>query len=101
MNEMTDKTGHGFRSIALALKFVNGGVGAMIGGYDSSFAYTQTQLIEVNGTAGRILVEDTVRRYTFQRFGETTRNVWEAGYFDDRPLALLPDDARCIFGCGV
>ncbi len=81
--ELTDKTGHGFRSLAIALGFANGAVGTMVGGYDSSFAYHQTHLLEINGTAGRILVEDTVRRYTFQALGETTRTVWEAGYKDD------------------
>lgn len=84
MGEMTDKTGHGFRSIALALRFMDGSVGTMTGGYDSSFAYTQTQLIEINGSAGHIVIEDTVQRYTFQRAGETTRSVWQAGYFDDQ-----------------
>jgi myo-inositol 2-dehydrogenase/D-chiro-inositol 1-dehydrogenase len=84
MCEMTDKTGHGFRTVALALRFADGSVGTMIGGYDSSFAYTQSQYIEINGVAGRVLVEDTVRRYTFQAAGETTRSVWEAAYFDDQ-----------------
>jgi myo-inositol 2-dehydrogenase/D-chiro-inositol 1-dehydrogenase len=27
---------------------------------------------ELNGTAGRVLVEDTVRRYTFSRAGSET-----------------------------
>lgn len=106
MCELTDKTGHGFRSVALALRFADGGVGAMIGSYDSSFAYTQSQLIEINGTAGRVLVEDTVRRYSFQAAGETTRSVWEAGYFDDEArsfqatLDAYMDDALEAFKRG-
>lgn len=82
--QMTDKTGHGFRSIALALRFANGAVGTMVGGYDSSFAYKGTHLLEINGTAGRAFVEDTVQRFSFQALGEETRAVWEAGYFNDR-----------------
>jgi predicted dehydrogenase len=31
-----------------------------------------------------VLVEDTVRCYTFSRAGEETRQVWSAGYFNDR-----------------
>jgi predicted dehydrogenase len=83
MCEMTDKTGHGFRSVAIALQFSNGAVGAMIGGYDSSFAYKQTQLLEINGRMGRILVEDTVQSFSFQEARQETRSVWEAGYFND------------------
>ena len=82
--QMTDKTGHGFRSIALALRFANGAVGTMVGGYDSSFAYKGTHLLEINGTAGRAFVEDTVQRFSFQALGEEMRAVWEAGYFNDR-----------------
>jgi predicted dehydrogenase len=31
-----------------------------------------------------VLLEDTVRRYTFQAAGEETARVWQAGYFNDR-----------------
>ena len=34
--------------------------------------------------AGRLLIVDTVRRYTFNRVGDETAQVWEAGYFNDR-----------------
>jgi len=80
---LSDKTGNGFRSIALALQFLNGAVGTMVGGYDSSFAYKPAHLLEINGTAGRVLVEDTVQRFSLQLAGEETRSVWEAGYFND------------------
>lgn len=87
--EMADKTGHGFRSIALALRFASGAVGSMVGGYDSSFSYRPTHLLEINGTAGRVLVEDTVQRFTFQAAGQETRTVWEAGYFNDRDRSFF------------
>jgi myo-inositol 2-dehydrogenase/D-chiro-inositol 1-dehydrogenase len=40
--------------------------------------------LENNGTRGGVLVEDTVRRYTFQAAGEETARVWQAGYFNDQ-----------------
>ena len=30
-----------------------------------------------------MLVEDTVRRHTFQAAGDETAQVWQAGYFND------------------
>jgi len=81
---MTDKTGKGFSTVALSLKFVNGAVGSLVGSYDSSYAYPETQRLEINGTDGRILIEDTVKRFAFHRLGEETGQVWEAGYFNDR-----------------
>jgi myo-inositol 2-dehydrogenase/D-chiro-inositol 1-dehydrogenase len=83
-SEMTDLTGRGFSTMALALHFANGAVGSLVGTYDSSYAYPATHLLELNGTDGRLLVEDTVRRLTVSRAGSETREVWEAGYFNDR-----------------
>jgi predicted dehydrogenase len=82
--EMTDKTGGGFRTLVLALRFANGAIGSLVGTYDSSYAYPDTHLLEVNGTQGRVVVEDTVRRFTFQKAGSETAEVWQAGYFNDR-----------------
>jgi predicted dehydrogenase len=82
--EMTDKTGGGFRTLVLALRFANGAVGSLVGTYDSSYAYPGTHVLEVNGTLGRVVVEDTVRRFTFQKAGDETAEVWQAGYFNDR-----------------
>jgi myo-inositol 2-dehydrogenase / D-chiro-inositol 1-dehydrogenase len=83
MAQMTDVTGHGYSTLAVALSFASGAVGTLLGSYDSSYAYPETHYLEVNGTAGRIQVADTVKRYTFSRAGEETRQVWEAGYFND------------------
>ena len=82
--QMTDKTGGGFRTLALALAFTSGAVGTLLGSYDSSYAYPNTHLVEINGTGGRAVIEDTVRRYTFQQAGSETGEVWSAGYFNDR-----------------
>jgi myo-inositol 2-dehydrogenase/D-chiro-inositol 1-dehydrogenase len=83
MAQMTDTTGRGCSTVAVALEFAGGAVGTLLGSYDSSCAYPGTHYLEVNGTAGRVLVEDTVKRFTFSRAGEETRQVWEAGYFND------------------
>lgn len=81
--EMTDMTGKGFSTMALSLKFANGAVGSLVGSYDSSYAYPGTHQVEINGTEGRITIDDTVKRYRFHRLGEETGEVWEAGYFND------------------
>lgn len=84
MAQMTDKTGKGYRTLVLALHFANGAVGSLLGSYDSSYAYTDTHRLEINGSQGRILVDDTVRRYAFQAVGNETAEIWQAGYFNDR-----------------
>ncbi|MGN6032030.1 MAG: Gfo/Idh/MocA family protein [Thermomicrobiales bacterium] len=84
MAEMTDMTGKGFSTHAISLRFEQGAVGSLLGSYDSSYAYPETHRVEINGTRGRVLIDDTVRRYAFQRAGSETAEVWQAGYFNDR-----------------
>jgi predicted dehydrogenase len=83
MAQMTNKTHGPYTTVAIALEFANGAVGALVGSYDSSYAYPLTHYLEVNGTAGRAFIEDTVRRLTVSRIGEETAQVWQAGYFND------------------
>jgi predicted dehydrogenase len=83
MAQMTDVTGRGWSTLVVALHFANGGVGSLLGSYDSSYAYLATHRVEVNGTAGRLVIDDTVRRFTFQAAGDETARVWQAGYFND------------------
>lgn len=83
MCTMTDKTGAGFRSVALSLGFANQAVASVLGTYDSSFEYPRSHYFELNGTQGRLLVDDTFRRYTFNERGQETSEVWEAGIFND------------------
>jgi predicted dehydrogenase len=71
-------------TVVATLRFTSGAVGSLVGSYSSSYAYPGTHQLEVNGKAGRLLIEDTVKRYTFSTAGDPTRQVWEAGYFDDR-----------------
>jgi predicted dehydrogenase len=85
MAQMTDKTHKGtYRTLALALHFANGAVGSLLGSYESSYAYPDTHRVELNGTKGRIVIEDTVKRYTFNAAGSETAEIWQAGYFNDR-----------------
>jgi len=81
--QMTDAEGMKFSTMALALHFASGAVGSLVGSYNSSYAYPGTHLVEINGLDGRALIEDTVRRFSLHRKGNETREVWEAGYFND------------------
>ncbi len=83
MAQMTNKTRGSYTTVAIAIEFTNGGVGSLLGSYDSSYAYPLTQFVEVNGSAGRLQIEDTVRRLTISRSGDESSVVWEAGYFND------------------
>ena len=81
--QMTDATYGDWSTIALALEFENRAVGTMLGSYDSSYAYPDSQLVEINGTEGRIVIRDTVRELSIQKAGDETASVWRAGYFND------------------
>ena len=83
MAQMTSSDGGGHPTVAVSVAFASGAVGTLLGSYESSYAYPGTHFLEVNGTAGRLLIEDTVKRFTLSRAGEETRQVWEAGYFND------------------
>jgi predicted dehydrogenase len=81
--QATDKTYGDWSTLAIALEFENGAVGTMLGSYDSSYAYPDSQRVEVNGTAGRLVIHDTVRELTISRAGDEVESRWRAGYFDD------------------
>ena len=84
MGQMGDKTLPGTHTtLAVALEFAGGAVGTLLGTYDSSYAYPDTHRLEINGTAARVLIQDTVRRFTLSTAGDETSQVWEAGYFND------------------
>jgi myo-inositol 2-dehydrogenase/D-chiro-inositol 1-dehydrogenase len=83
MAQMTDGLGTGHSTVVIAIAFANGAVGSLVGTYDSSYSYAGTHVLEVNGTLGRLVIEDTVRRYTYFRAGSETSEVWQAGYFND------------------
>ena len=81
--QMTNTTYGAWSTVAIALEFESGAVGTMLGSYDSSYAYEDTQRIEVNGVLGRAVIHDTVRSLTLERAGDETASVWRAGYFND------------------
>jgi predicted dehydrogenase len=83
MAQLADPSGSGWSTLVVALQFENGAVGSLVGTYDSSYAYPDTHVVELNGTAGRVLIHDTVRRFSLQRAGDETAHVWQAGYFND------------------
>lgn len=90
MAQMTDKTRPGsFTTMALALRFANGAVGSLVGSYDSSYAYPGTHMLEVNGTKGRLRIEDTVRKFTFHPVGSEVGETWQAGYFNEQDRSFL------------
>ncbi|TDW79417.1 Gfo/Idh/MocA family protein [Kribbella sp. VKM Ac-2566] len=80
---LTDKTYGAFSTLALAVDFENRAVGTMLGTYDSSYAYPDTQRIEINGTKGRLVIHDTVRALTFSKAGDPVEQRWHSAYFDD------------------
>ncbi|TDW84433.1 putative dehydrogenase [Kribbella pratensis] len=80
---LTDKTYGAFSTLALAVDFENRAVGTMLGTYDSSYAYPDTQRIEINGTKGRLVIHDTVRALTFSKAGDPVEQRWHSTYFDD------------------
>ena len=85
MAEFGDQTGLGsFQDMVISLKFESGALGSLVGSYHSSYAYQDTHRVEINGAQSRVLIEDTVRRYSFQKSGSETAEVWSAGYFNDR-----------------
>jgi predicted dehydrogenase len=81
---MNDRAGNGYTTMAVAMTFVSGAVGGLVGSYDSSYAYPETHYVEINGSAGRVQIVDTVKRFTRSTPGSEVREVWEAGYFNDR-----------------
>ncbi len=90
MAQATDRTRGGFyTTLAVALEFASGAVGSLVGSYDSSYAYPDTQYIEINGTEGRALIQDTVKRLTLQKVGDEARQVWEPGYFNDEARTFV------------
>ena len=81
--QMSDATQKGYSTMAISLQFESGAVGSLVGSYDSSYAYHDTCRVEVNGTQGRVLIHDTVRKFSYQKAGDETADVWQAGYFND------------------
>jgi len=80
---MTNKTNNGFSTFVVSMKFKNKSVGSLVGSYDTSYAYPNTHYLEINGSKGRILIEDQVRKYSFNKKDNETADVWQSGFFND------------------
>ena len=84
MAEMTNKTDEtAYNTVVIAVAFASRALGSLVGSYDSSYAYPDTQYIEINGTRGRAVIRDTVAELTLSTAGEETHRVWRPGYFND------------------
>jgi predicted dehydrogenase len=84
MAEMTNKTDETvYNTVAIAVQFASRALGSLVGSYDSSYAYPDTQYIEINGTRGRAVIRDTVQELMLSTAGEETHRVWRPGYFND------------------
>ena len=84
MAEMTDNGGrNSFSSFTLALRFQNGAVGSFLATLDANEHNRLSQLVEIGGTDGRILIEDNVRSYSFQSTNSDMAETWQAGFFED------------------
>lgn len=82
--EMTDMTGKGsYSTFSLSLRFAGGGVGSFLGTFDSSENYKLSHFVEINGTKGRILMEDSVNGYSFQSADSRRAEVWNPAFFRD------------------
>jgi predicted dehydrogenase len=84
MAEMTNKTDEtAYNTVVIAVQFASRALGSLVGTYDSSYAYPDTQYIEINGTRGRAVIRDTVQELMLSTAGEETHRVWRPGYFND------------------
>jgi predicted dehydrogenase len=81
MSNLTDAAA--YHTMAIAVQFANRGVGSLLGSYDTSYAYPDTQYIEINGTRGRAVIRDTVQELILSTAGDETHRVWRPGYFND------------------
>ena len=80
---MTNKTNNGFSTFVISIKFKNQAVGSLIGSYDTSYAYPNSHYLEINGSKGRVLIEDQVKKFTFNKKENETAEVWQSGFFND------------------
>lgn len=82
--DMTDNGGRGsFSTFTMSLRYRSGAVGSFLATLDANDHNRLSQLIEIGGTDGRVLIEDNVQRYTYQATGSEMAETWAAGFFDD------------------
>ena len=95
--QLCDRTRPGaYTTMSIALRFRSGAVGSLVGSYDDSYSHSGVHVLELVGSAGRVLVEDTVRRFSLSRHGSETTEVWQAGYFADPDRQFLLTLDACL-----
>lgn len=70
--EMTQISNRGLTTMGITLKFKNGAIGNYLGTYDAMESYRPSQYLEINGTLGRIYIEDFIKNIHFK--------IWEANF---------------------
>lgn len=97
MAEMTDKTGiGGYSTFALAVRFQSGAVGSMMASFDAADQYPLAQEIEINGSKGRIRIEDNAQKYSCQTRESPLAETWGAGFFMDQERVFSYNTDRVI-----
>jgi len=71
-----------YTSAAVTVKYTGGAVGTLLGSWDSSFAHPGSQLLEISGTEGRVVVDNVVDSVRLCRHDSDTYEEWRPGIFD-------------------
>ncbi|MBA2426061.1 MAG: Gfo/Idh/MocA family oxidoreductase [Actinobacteria bacterium] len=80
---LADPRGIGvYTSAAINMRFESGAVGALLGSWDGSYATSSSQVLEVAGTEGRIVVEDVIDSVRIFEAGRGDYREWRPGIFD-------------------
>jgi predicted dehydrogenase len=83
--EVADPRGMGiYTSAAVTARFQSGAVGALLGSWDSSYRHPGSQLLEVSGTEGRVVVDNVVDSVRLFRHDRDGYEEWRPGIFDAR-----------------
>ena len=97
MAEMTDKSGKGgYSTFILTLRFKSGALGSLISTVDASFDYPLCQTIELNGSRGRVLIEDNAQKYTYQAIDSPLSESWSPAFFMDNERCFSRNTDRLI-----
>jgi predicted dehydrogenase len=71
-----------YTTAAVALRFVNGAVGTVLGSWDSSYSHPAAVLFEASGPEGRVQVENVVDAVRMFRHDQPEFTEWRPGLFD-------------------
>ena len=77
------RDGYAYHNVQVGLRFAAGGVGSVVGSWDGTRLHP-IELAEVQGTLGRVRVENVVGRFVFEPNEVDLAEVWEPRPFGDR-----------------